>query len=143
MKDMLFIIIGCALVGTCMFISWNRKRKIRNAQIDAWLAEIKRSMLESADETKKLRSGEIPPDTEILMYYKMHLKKLEIEARNTWSAEEPISFEEWEKNAKTEDGWRYIIGMTSDAFVGIPVTEFQRFHDYRAMVKEDEKLKEN
>jgi len=56
-----------------------------------------------------------------------------------------MSFEEWEETAKKEGyGYRYIIGRTCDAFIGMPPEmTYQRFTDYRQLVEEEEREKDN
>lgn len=97
----------------------------------------------SIDETKKLRSNEIPTDEDILLYYKMYCKKFECDSRDTWTTLKPMSFDEWEEKVKDENGfthgWRYMIGKTSDAFVGFSNNMmYQRYRDYKKMVEMDD-----
>jgi hypothetical protein len=117
---------------------------------------MKESLKKSREETEKLRSGEIPSDEDIEKYYKMYCKKFEIDNKDQWTTREPMSFEKFEKEAKTlpedtdlgdgmklhkREGWEFLIAQTSDSFMFDPKTgqsTMMRFTDYESMIdKED------
>jgi hypothetical protein len=106
------------------------------------------------EESKLLKSTKIPTDDHILKYYKMYLKKDEIEKRDTWTTKQPMSFDEWKDRAKiptktemisdnmgfqTNGGYQFMISMTCDMMVGMPPNhQYIRCYDYAAMVEQDE-----
>ena len=104
---------------------------------EKWSEAIK----ESLEETELMNKNEIPTDEHIQLYYKMYLKKDEIRKQGTWTTEEPLSFEDWEKKAKGNreyDRYKFMIPMTCDAMIGLPPNvSFQRFTDYKRMVQNE------
>ncbi len=111
------------------------------------------------DELELLNSYETPIDEHILLYYKMYCKKWDMKCQEMWTTEKPMSFEEWEKRAKTATeihkgkgrfgfmvagGYQYIIPMTCDTMIGLPPNQtYHRYHDYKSMViTEDEQFME-
>lgn len=87
-----------------------------------------------------IQSNKIPTEEHIDLYYKMHCKKFEIDHGDDWTTYEnqPMDIEKFKKNALTLDnggGYRYIIAMTMDMFVGFPPnTQMSRFNNYYEMV---------
>jgi len=142
-----FWYIGLILVGIWFAYDVFQDRKERKYRLDVKRASDRmyESLMDSIEETKLLRSKEVPTDDDIILYYKMYLKKKELEARSEWTAEDPMSFEKWEEIAKKEGyGYRYMIGRTSDAFIGFaPDTVYQRFTDYKQLVEEEDREKGN
>ena len=119
-------------------------------QVD-FLEDMKKGIEKSIEETKKMKSGEIPSDEDIKKYYKMYLKKFDLDNRDQWTTEESMSFEKFEKDAKSNEkqegiirkrqGWEFLIAMTSDAFSFDPVSGqsiMYRYRDYEELVEEDE-----
>lgn len=103
-----------------------------------------------------MNSIEIPNDEDILKYYKMYCKKFEMDNRDVWTTLQPMSFDDWEKKAKTptailgkEDdkfrimvsgGYLFLISRTCDTMVGIPPNQYyHRYYDYEKMIEEDDK----
>ena len=93
----------------------------------------------SKTELENMEADWLPTDDEILKYYKMYVKKFQLDRENKWSVEEPMLFEEWEKRAKATGGYRYMIGHTVDAFIGSPYTIYHRYRDYEKLVQDDNK----
>lgn len=126
---------------------------LRNELIDDVSNALKESIEKTAKENALLKSGKLPTDEEIEKYYKMYLKKVELnDIWNTYT----VSYEDFEKRAKNSNiiintleldngeklefgksgGFSYLFEMTSDAFIN---GKCVRFRDYEGMIKEDEK----
>ena len=135
-------------------IMW-RKRKLENLGLDFSDIDMKQIMnpFLSDYELEKMESDEIPTDVEIELYFNMYLKKFYRDREDEWSVELPMSFEEFEKKAKTltetiheegetitieiPGGYRWMISKTVDAFIGFPPNcGYQRYVDYEKLVKE-------
>lgn len=98
-----------------------------------------------------------PTEADILKYYKMYCKKWEIKCENEWTTREPMSFDEWEKNAKAETKvsgnpktqkylfvmpgkYQFMIPQTCDVMIGFPPNHtYHRYTDYAKLVEEDDK----
>jgi hypothetical protein len=134
---------GIVIIYVILYLVWKYLEKPMSDRIrESWRESIRESM----EETSKLNSDEIPSDDDILKYYKMYCKKLEIDNTDQWTTEEPMSYENFEKRAKkpkpeSEDktifverrGWEFLIAMTSDAFMFNPKTgqhTMMRFRKY-------------
>lgn len=134
------IFLICSGVALILVVLWNLfKRYSRRMSIESQLFsdELKESLEKSAEETEKMTSGEIPSDEDIDKYYRMYLKKFELDTEDEWTTAEPIPFEEFEKDAKKDDGWRFLIRMTSDAFSFDPSSGqaiMWRYRDYEEMI---------
>jgi len=132
-----------AFLWFCLgFVYFLYKRKF-NKTLNRVKSEIKHSILESLEETERLRSNEIPSDEDILLYYKMYCKKFELDTRDTWTTLKPMTLDEWESTVKDVDGlvfgWRFMISRTSDVMVGFPPNcTFHRYRDYKAMVEAED-----
>jgi len=152
-----FWYIGLILIGVWFAydVFQDRKgRKLRSIEQDIKETSnrIYYSLIDSIEETRLLRSGEIPTDGDILLYHKMYLKKKEFEARSEWTTHEPMSFEKWEEAVRSASttpeghnlGYQYMIGRTSDAFIGMPPNmSYERFTDYKKLVEEEEREKDS
>jgi hypothetical protein len=146
--DTLFLILayvagGIALCYIVLGIWYFRHKRKFDKTIKKFQSEIRHAVLESLEETERLRSTEIPSDEDILLYYKMYCKKFELDTRDTWTTLKPITLDEWESKVKDTSksvfGWRYMIPKTSDAMVGFPPNcTFHRYRDYKAMVEADD-----
>ena len=129
-------------------IMW-RKRKLEKLGLDFSNIDMKQMMNTSLSdyELKKMESDDIPEDEEIELYFNMYLKKFYKDREDEWSVELPMSFEEFNKKAKTkteiiseEGGYKFMIPQTVDAFIGFPpYTTYHRYVDYEKLVKEDSK----
>ena len=142
------IIISIALFIIIVVLpSIAKKMDEREKRIEHIKKEWKKAIDESVKETKLMNSKDIPTDEDIELYYKMYLKKKEIEARSQWTTKEPMSFEHWKNRAtnvnNTSDmqygGYLFMIRYTSDIFMGGTCS---RIFDYKSMVLADEKEKE-
>jgi hypothetical protein len=115
-----------------------------------FMKHIENSILESGRQTRLMNSKEIPSDKDIDKYYRMYLKKFELDNDEIWTTNDPMSFEQFYKEAKSESkqeglllsgyetsGWKFLISMTSDAFSFDPKTgqsTMWRYRDYESMV---------
>ena len=151
-----FWYIALVLAGIWLIADVIQDRADRKLRLDVKRASdrLYESLIDSIEETKLLRSGEIPTDDDILLYYKMYLKKKELEDRSEWTTHEPMSFEKWEETVRSASttpegrnlGYQYMIGRTSDAFIGSPLDgnmSYQRFTNYKQLVEEEEREKAN
>lgn len=110
--------------------------------------ELSKKIIEAIEddrkETELLQSGKMPTDEHIELYYKMYVKKFELDHEDEWSTQipEPMSFSEFEKRAKmcldTVGGYPFIIGSTMDMFMhGPDGNAMMRCRDYRGMIEND------
>ncbi len=142
---MLFLIVFTSifLFFTIIVIPYYKEKAMRMADFEE---KMMFSIRESMEENALIESGKMPTDEHIQLYYKMYMKKFELdrESNNDWDVSEPMNFEEFEKKAKscldTVGGYRFIIGQTMDMFIGgFDGGSMIRYRDYRKMVeKEDE-----
>lgn len=147
MNPLYYGIFGSLVVFWFAFVIWWRwqtRKKIKN--IEEYSKALSKSIAKSVEETKLLRENEIPDDESISKYYKMYLKKFELDHVDQWTTVDPISFEVWEEGAKADkpEGhilprvrWEFMIAMTSDAFMFDPSTgtsSMMRYHDYEEMI---------
>lgn len=134
------------LSGIVILVSWIWDKYKLEPQRRELADQLKESFRKSAEETAKLRSGEMPTDEDIDKYYRMYCKKFELDNRDQWTTLEPMPFEEFETEAKKEEpdgisrvGWGFLISMTSDAFTfdpGSGQSTMMRFRDYESMIEE-------
>ena len=101
---------------------------------------------EAATETALINSSEEPTDSDIELYYKMYLKKWELDHANEWTTDnlQPINFETWKQKAKdiNSGGYRFIISKTMDYFIGFPPNmNMGRYRDYKTMVENETEKK--
>jgi hypothetical protein len=126
------------------------KRKKKKEKSDEFLRGLRESLREGMknfiEENKKLQGNEIPSDADILLYYKMYCKRMELKALDIWTTEKPCDFEVWEKRAKDIEsnygGWRFMISRTCDSVIydsRTNQTTFMSHHNYRKLVEEDDK----
>ena len=135
------IIVVLPSVAKRMDKSEREKEKIEHIK-KAWGEALK----EAAHETELMNSGKVPTDEDIQLYYKMYLKKKEMDAMQQWTTEEPMPFEEWEKKAKDVNdsdfnygGYKFMVRATCDYFMGgFGGSSSGRIHDYKKMVLADE-----
>lgn len=110
-------------------------------------------------EINKINRDKSVTDGDINLYYKMYLKKWELDHEDEWITDKikPMEFEEFEKRAKEKSetimvtdkigyykigGWEFLESMVSDLFVGIgPNRQMIRYRNYKTMVEADEKEK--
>ena len=113
-----------------------RKRKLEKLGLDFSGIDMKQMMNPclSDYELEKMESDDIPTDEEIELYFNMYLKKFYKDREDEWSVELPMSFEEFNKKAKTKTeiiseegdtigimvrgGYKFMIPRTVDAFIG-------------------------
>lgn len=157
-KNIVIVIVIASLVYQLFVKPSNKKRKydkrLRDRVLKLRELGIKDPNL-SKKEIELLNSDELPNDDDILKYYKMYLKKFEINTEDQWTTAKPRPFDDWERIAKTPTkrhisknskfgfqvagGWLFMISCTCDAMIGIPPNQvYHRYHDYEAMVKEDD-----
>ena len=114
-----------------------RKRKLEKLGMDFSDVDMKQMMNPSLSnyELEKMESDDIPTDVEIELYFNMYLKKFYRDREDEWSVELPMSFEEFEKKAKTltetiheegetitieiPGGYRWMISKTVDALMSL------------------------
>lgn len=116
---------------------------------------IEKAVFNDIEMNKKIDSDEIPSDEDILLYYKMYLKKFELDRKNEWNVESPLSFEKFQEQAKKERktiidgelffienvGWSYIISKSCDSFIYDTLTGKRmmwQYRDYKKLVLEEE-----
>jgi hypothetical protein len=127
----------------------NFAHKKKNKQLDDFIEEMKKSVIKSAEETRLMRENKTPSDEDIDKYYKMYLVKFELDNKNQWNTEKPMSFDHWEKCAKNDFeeeqfgrvGWQFMIAKTSDAFMFDPTSgqsTMMRYNNYEDMLERDE-----
>jgi len=108
----------------------------------------------SLDEIKLLTNMHTPTEEDIVLYYKMYIKKFDIMKEQEWTTQQPMGFKTWEERAKTKTkitqidkklsfvmtgGYQYMIPMTCDVMFGIPPNQiYHRYHDYKSMVLKGE-----
>lgn len=106
------------------------------------------------DEIKLLANDHTPTEEDIVLYYKMYIKKFDMMKEQEWTTQQPMSFKTWEDRAKTKTkispmskdmafvvtgGYQYMIPMTCDTMIGIPPNQiYHRYHDYKNMVLKGE-----
>lgn len=102
----------CYLIGKILedFERKKNKRVIEN---------FKKSIMASVEETRLIQSKETPTDEHIQKYYNMYINK--VRSDDEWTTIEPMTFEEFEKKGK-ENGYRWVIGKSMDAFSFDPLT---------------------
>jgi hypothetical protein len=136
-----FILLIPIVTGIAL-LRHKRKSKLYHSMIDEWTDSVKKSF----EETALLKSDEIPDDESISKYYKMYLKKFELDNEDNWTTINPISFEIWEEAAKKQKdpeslfprvGWSFMISMTSDCFMFDPESGHStmiRYRNYESMI---------
>lgn len=136
---------GITFLWFCLGVVYFLHKRKFNKTLNRVQSEIRHAVLESLEETERLRSDEIPSDEDILLYYKMYCKKFELDTRDTWTTLKPMTFDEWNKKVKDTDDryivnkWQFMISRTSDAMVGFPPNcTFHRYRDYKAMVEAED-----
>jgi len=141
-----YIPFGSLVVGWCILaIWWKRKSKKEWKILEQYGIDMKKNIAKSCEETALLKENDLPDEESISKYYKMYLKKFELDNVDTWSTEEPIPFDIWEEAAKAdkpEGGfprvrWAFMISMTSDAFMFDPESghaTMMRYRDYEEMI---------
>ena len=114
----------------------------REAVLKIW----KKSLEKSFEETLLMKKNDVPDDESIAKYYKMYLKKFELDNADVWNAAEPMSWVQWEREAKGDPEsnqffnvrWKFLIAMTSDAFIyspGAGASTMMRYRNYEDMIK--------
>lgn len=102
------------------------------------------------EEIELLTNDRTPTEEDIVLYYKMYIKKFEMMKEQEWTTQQPMSFKTWEDRAKTKTkvtqmgkdmafvmtgGYQYMIPMTCDTMIGLPPNQiYQRHNDYKSMV---------
>ena len=115
----------------------------RNLILDQWKESIKKSF----EETALMQENEVPDDESIAKYYKMYLKKFELDNADQWNTAEPMCWQQWEREAKGDPDsnqffrvrWSFMIAMTSDAFMFSPEdgsSTMMRYRDYESMIED-------
>jgi hypothetical protein len=142
----MYIIIGISIFLLFAMVILPEVIRHRRNMVDVVDDEEIPLLQEIADETNLLQSNEIPTDEHILLYYKMYLKKWELDHKELTLPDsvKPMQFDEWEKIAKTMDeygGYNFIISNTMDVFISMNgrCGSMMRCNDYRKMVDDDEK----
>lgn len=131
------IVVGIALLWDKFIVEPKRR-----ALLDSW----RESLEKSFEETLLMKKNDLPDDESIAKYYKMYLKKFELDNTDVWNVEDPMTFEEFEMNAKRDIDeigfrvrWQFMIAMTSDAFMYTPgsgTSTMMRYRDYEELIKE-------
>lgn len=106
-------------------------------------------MEKTINENKLLKSDAVPSEEDVIKYYKMYVKKFELDTKNPdhWSAEDdvPLTLDEWKAALKKHiesggRGYAYLIANTSDLMIGFPPNcIYQRMIDYEELVLQEEK----
>ena len=123
-------------------IWWRLKSRKEWKKINAYLESVKKGLLKSVEENKLMAENEIPDAESISKYYKMYLKKYELDHADQFTTIEPMSFEKWEEQAIDDPGewkqvrWKFMVAMTSDMFMFDPngKSTMMRFRDYEALI---------
>lgn len=145
LKHPLVIVAMSILLLTFIWIFGKYLLDMRRSR--KFMKHIENSILESARQTRLMNSNEIPSDEDIDKYYRMYLKKFGLDNDDIWTTNDPMSFEQFYKEAKSEPkqegllphygGWKFLISMTSDAFSFDPKTgqsTMWRYRDYESMI---------
>jgi len=121
-------------------------RKLSEEKIKKTKELGKELMLNSAlkeykEEMDLINSNKMPTDEDIKLYYKMYLKKCELDHKDEWITYniQPYTFEEWKKMARTQR-YYFLIAETCDMFIGMyPNVQMIRNIDYRKIVENEKK----
>lgn len=115
------------------------KIKQLHLKTDEAVNTIVERLKEDRKENQLMLSGAIPTNEDIALYYKMYLKKWELDHVDTWDVTDPMTFENFKKQAM-ELKYKFLVGMTSDMFIGSPFgnMEMIKIRNYRALIKTDE-----
>ena len=134
-----FLVLIPIVVGIALLYD----KFVKQPRVDRLVEQWKKSMIKSAEESDLMRENDVPDDESIAKYYKMYLKKWELDNEDTWTTCTPMSFKDWEKDAKSEPKefgrvrWQFMIAMTSDTFMGFPGSNthvMMRHRDYESMI---------
>ena len=142
-------IISAWIVFALAVVRHARSKKKDLEMIKDMTKGIAEGIAKGVEETKLMQENEIPDDESISKYYKMYCKKFELDNADRWNTAEPMSWEQWKREAKGDPDsdqffrvrWQFMIAMTSDMFTMNPQTgqsSMMRFRDYEKMVEEEE-----
>lgn len=96
----------------------------------------------------------LPSEDEIQKYYKMYVKKFELDTQNIWTTQKHVTYKAYRERAKKlsepvrlgkiiitrPGGYQFLISTTTDSVIRQPDNViFVRYKDYQAMVEEDER----
>lgn len=134
MNNELTLLICCILVSF-YFIVW--LPYIRQNEKHAFLNKVKGKLKEKQEEDELVASDKTPTDEHINLYYKMYMKKWELDHVDEWETDlvQPMTFEKFEGEAKKKK-YYFLVASTSDMFIGMPPV-MVRYRNYKKMVEKD------
>lgn len=111
------------------YIRQNRKRDFLN--------KVMGKLKEKQEEDELVASDKTPTDEHINLYYKMYMKKWELDHVDEWETDlvQPMTFEKFEGEAKKKK-YYFLVASTSDMFIGMPPV-MVRYRNYKKMVEKD------
>lgn len=118
-----------------------KKQKIFNEIFgEDWKEKFIESLKDTNKENKLMKSGAVPTEADIELYYKMYLKKWELNHDDSyiWDTATPMKYEEFKKRAM-EEKYNFLVSMTCDMFIGgfNQPQSMIRYRDYKQIVLEE------
>lgn len=134
MNNELTLLIYCCILAF-YFIVW--LPYTRQNEKHAFLNKVKGKLKEKQEEDELVASDKTPTSEHINLYYKMYMKKWELDHVDEWETDlvQPMTFEKFEGEAKKKK-YYFLVASTSDMFIGMPPV-MVRYRNYKKMVEKD------